>query len=146
MGKRAARPGREDPFSIEISFAHPSRDPLGISRQLSMEPSRSWKRGDRFGSVVKTSNLWYGRLAAGAGTAEYEAALAQVASFLGQRDDFFADFRDGGGEAVIVLNHAAIEEPRGIAFDLQLSPVFLSHLSARNIGLRVRAWSDNPSW
>src|ERR1700735_2397371 len=109
MGERAAQSGREDPSSIEISFSHPSRDPVGISRQLSMEPSRSWKRGDRFGSEVKSSSLWYGLLAAGAGAAEYEAALAQVASFLGQHDDFFADFRDGSGETVIVLNHAAIE-------------------------------------
>lgn len=111
-----------------------------------MEPSRSWKRGTRFGSVTKTSGFWYGQLVTGAGVAEYEAALAQVASFLGRHDSFFTEFRNGGGEAVLVLNHAAIEEPRGIAFDLQLGPAFLAHVSARNIGLRVRAWSDNPSW
>jgi hypothetical protein len=135
-----------DPFSIEIGFSHPTFDPLGISAQLSVEPSLSWKRGARFGSIVKTSSRWYGQLATGTCAAEYEDALVKIASFLTQHDSFLAEFRNGGGEIEIVLNHPAIVEPRGIAFDLQLSPIFLAHLSSRNIALHLRAWSDNPSW
>jgi hypothetical protein len=81
----------------------------------------------------------------GSTDAEYQHALTQVVSFLTVHDGFFANFRNGGGEVEIVLNHIAmIEEPKGIAFDLELSPVLLTHLSAMGVGLRVRAWSENP--
>ena len=103
-------------------------------------------QGARFGSVTKTSSRWYGQLAVGSGPAEFQAALARVISFLAQHEHFLAGFRDGGGEIKVVLNHPALDQPNGIAFDLQLSPVLLGHLANRNVGLRVRAWSDNPSW
>lgn len=143
---KAASPGREDLFSIEIDLGHPSCDPLRISEKFSLEPSWFWRQGARFGSVTKSSSRWFGQLARGSGAAEYEAALAEVGSFLGHHETFLAEFRDGGGEIEIVLNHSVLAEPKGVAFDLQLSPVFLTHLANRNIGLRVRAWSNNPSW
>jgi hypothetical protein len=146
IAETKAASGREDPFSIEIDLGHPSCDPLRISEEFSLDPSWSWRQGARLGNVTKTSSRWYGQLARGSGVAEYEAALAKVVSFLGYHETFFAEFSGGGGEIEIVLNHPALEQPKGVAFDLQLSPVFLAHLANRKIGLRVQAWSDNPSW
>lgn len=141
-----SEPFQEDPFSIDIDLRHPTFDPLKIAEVLALEPTYCWKRGDQFGGVVKTSAEWYGRLRKGSGGTEYEAALADVVSFLAMNDRFFDEFRKGGGEIQMVFNHVAVEEPKGIAFELELSPVFLENLSRRGIRLRVRAWSDNPSW
>ncbi len=111
-----------------------------------MEPSWFWRQGARLGSITKDSSRWYGVLARGSGAAEYETALAQVVSFLAQHESFLAEFRGGGGEVEIVLNHPVLEQSKGVAFDLRLSPVFLAHLANSSVGLRVRAWSDNPGW
>jgi len=137
---------REDPFSIEVDLGHPTYDPDGISGELSLEPGWAWRQGARLGGVTKTSSRWHGQLAEGSGSSEYEQALAQVISFLTQHEHFIAEFTSGGGEIEIVLNHAAVDVPEGIALDLQLTPVLLAHLANHNIGLRVRAWSNNPSW
>ena len=144
--REATASGPVDPFSIDINFGHPTWDPLRVSSALSLEPNWSWKQGDRFGSVIKSSSGWYGQLAKGSGAAEYETALEQVVSFLAKHAAFLAEFKEGGGEIEIVLNHAVVEQPKGIAFELHLSPAFLEHLSGSGVGLRVQAWTDNPSW
>jgi hypothetical protein len=135
-----------DPFSIDINLGHPTWDPLRISEALSLEASWSWKGGDRFGSVVKSSSRWYGQLAVGFGAKQYEAALDQVVSFLGGHKAFLAECRESDGEIEIILNCAVLEHPKGKALELYLSPAFLEHLSRFGVGLRVQAWTDNPSW
>ena len=144
--REATASGPVDPFDIDINLEHPTWDPLRISEELALEPNWSWKRGDRLGNVVKSSSRWYGQLAKGSGTVEYETALEQVVSFLAKHKAFLAEFREGDGEVEIILNHAALAQPQGIAFELCLSPVFLGHLSRSGVGLRVQAWTDNPSW
>ena len=143
---KATTSGPADPFSIDINFGHPTWDPLRVSSALALEPNWSWKQGDRLGNLIKSSSRWYGQLAKGSGAVEYETALEQIVSFLAKHADFLAQFRESGGEIDIVLNHAAVEQPKGIAFELYLSPAFLEHLSGSGVGLRVQAWSDNPSW
>lgn len=144
--REAAGTGPADPFGIDISFGHPTWDPVRVSRELSLEPNWSWKRGDRLGKLVKSSSRWYGQLARGAGAVEYETALEHVVSFLEMHSAFLAEFKESGGDIEVVFNHAAVEQPRGIAFEMYLSPVFLEHLSRFGLGLRVQAWTDNPSW
>jgi hypothetical protein len=129
-----------DPFSIDIALTHPMCDPVGISERLGLEPTYSWKRGDRFGDLVKQCTQWYGRLLSGSGAAEYERALEDVVSFLTKNEAFFSEFTKGDGEVEIVLNHAAGEQMEGVVFELNLSPVFLTQLARRDIGLRIQAW------
>jgi hypothetical protein len=141
------RVGSADPFSVEIDLRHPSYDPAKITERLSLEPGWSWKSGTQLGNVVAPSSRWHGQLVLGSSASEYEAALTQVVSFLTLHEEFFAAFREGGGDVELVLNHVAmLEEPRGVAFEVELSPILLAHLSSRGISLRVRAWSSNPSW
>jgi Domain of unknown function (DUF4279) len=144
--REGATSGPVDPFGIDINLAHPTWDPLGISRELSLEPSWSWKRGDRLGNVVKRSSRWYGQLVKGSGVSEYHAALEQVVSFLAEHEAFFAEFRKDGGDLEFVLNHAVVEQAKGKALELYLSPAFMEQLSRFGAGLRVQAWTDNPSW
>ena len=135
-----------DPFCIDIALTHPKYDPGKITERLSLEPTYLWKVGDRFGDVVKQSSHWCARLLSGAGVAEYGRALEDIVSFLTNNEAFFSEFAEGEGEVEVVLNHAAVEDTKGVVLDLHLSPVFLTHLAHHNVAVRIQAWRGNTSW
>ena len=62
--------------------------------------------------------------------------------FLKKNNDFWTDFIVGNGSVILILNHTINPEWKNgdKCFELSLTPTFLSHLSARGIGLRVQGW------
>jgi hypothetical protein len=136
----------DDPFSIDLNIQRSPVDPGEISKAFSLDPDYSWKRGDSFAGLLKTSTQWYGRISEGHGIAEYASGLESLIAFVTQHDQFIAEELQLGAEIEVVLNHPTAVGSKGIVLDLQLSPLFLERLSQNGIGLRIRAWNDNPEW
>ena len=136
----------QDPFDIYINVEHPTCDPARISDNFSMKPAYSWKAGQRLGPIVKAATRWRGKLAEGKGATEYEGALAAAILFLERHGHFIAELGRHGGDVELELNHAALLAPKGVAFDLRLSVVLLGQLAQHSVSLRIRAWSEKPSW
>ena len=134
----------DDPFSIDLDIQRTARDPGEISKAFSMDPTYSWKRGDSFAGVRKTSTKWHGRIFEGHGAAEYASGLEVLIAFVAQHDQFIGKLVQLGAEVEVVLNQPTAVGSKGIVLDMQLSPLFLRLLSQNDIGLRICAWSDNP--
>ncbi len=136
----------DDPFSIDLDIQYTARDPGEISKAFSIDPDYSWKRGDSFAGTVKTATKWHGRISKGHGAAEYASGLESLIAFVTQHNQYIAELIQLGAEIEVVLNQPTAVGSKGIVLDMQLSPLFLQRLSRNGIGLRIRAWSDNPAW
>jgi hypothetical protein len=133
-------PTFKDSFTIDIALRHPSYRPDEISKALSIEPQASWAAGHRLDKLCTQGTFFHACLQRGDSPEGYEAALAEVVSFLERNAAFWTDFIGGHGEVELVLNHTIRpqEEEGDRCFELYLDPAFLSHLSSRRIGLRVQ--------
>ncbi|MGA9526773.1 MAG: hypothetical protein WBS24_01525 [Terriglobales bacterium] len=135
----------KDSFSINISLRHrdPSYSLESISKALSLKPLAAYSVGcKQLGKVRSKWSSYYAHLQNGDYASEFEGALKRVVSFLKKNNDFWTDFIVGDGSVTLILNHTINPEWKNgdKCFELSLTPTFLSHLSARGIGLRVQGW------
>jgi hypothetical protein len=130
----------KDSFSIDIVLRHPSYSPDGISKALSIEPQASWAAGESLGTSRAQGTFFHASLRRGDSSSHYEAALADVVSFLERNEAFWTDFLGSHGEVEIILNQTLFrqEEEGDRCFELYLGPAFLGQLCSRGIGLRVQ--------
>jgi hypothetical protein len=130
----------KDSFNIEIVLRHPSYSSDDISKALSIEPQASWTAGENLGTLRAQGTFFHACLQRGDSSSHYEAALADVVSFLERNASFWTDFIGGHGEVELILNQTVFpqENEGDRCFELYLAPVFLGHLSSRGIGLRVQ--------
>ena len=132
----------KEPFSIDIVLRHPSYEQESISEALSIKPQGCWGEGQRLGKLRANWTFFYACLQKGDYAADFEGALAKVVLFLEKNATFWTDFMSGQGEVELILSHTFLEAAgqADLCSELHLEPVFLGHLSARGIGLRVQGW------
>jgi hypothetical protein len=131
------------PYEYSISFRvrHPSAEPAEITRELQMEPSRTWKAGDARTTPVGTplagtyaETYWYTRLCSLVAAADesLESALGRFLGRLRAHEQFLLRMRReaGGAEFYIGVNGPG-------NFGFEFDPVLLTDLASMGITLSL---------
>ncbi len=130
-----------DRFKISVRLRHSSLDPSEITRVFDHKPSFSWKAGSRAGKVVHKQSVWYGLLAEGAGSDEYEEALTRSVLLLESRQEWLNDvFKCEDDIDVIFAYWTELDEGKICQTDFY--PKLLARLSNLNAGMQVEVWRD----
>ena len=132
---------KKDRLKINVRLRHPSLDPREISNALALKPSISWKAGSSAGKIVHMWSVWYGLLAEGAGTDEYEDALKKAVLHLESCQEWLnKSFGEDGELDVIFDLWTDLED--GKICEVSFYPELLLRLSKLNAGMQVEVWKD----
>jgi hypothetical protein len=135
---------KKDQFKIQLRFCHPSIDPSEISTALDLKPTLSHKVGSHVGEIVRKSSSWYGLLAEGAGSEEYEAALKKSVLHLESCQEWLKNYFGDDGEFDVIFDlYTDLDE--GKICEVSFYPELLLRLSKLNAGMQVNVWKDEKT-
>src|SRR5262245_58169260 len=95
-------------YSVSLRVFHPSAEPSEITRELHMEPRRTWRAGDPRATPVGTplpgtyaETYWYTKLCSlvAASNEPLESALVRFVDGLRTHEQFLRRMRRDGGRA-----------------------------------------------
>ncbi len=130
-----------DRFEIRLRLRHPTLDPSEISKVFELKPSFSWSAGDTTGTVVHKWSVWYGPIAKGAGSDEYEKALKRSVLLLESRKEWLSAAFKGDGELDVIFAYWT-ELDEGKICQADFYPELLARLSNLNAGMQMEVWRD----
>jgi hypothetical protein len=131
-----------DSYTIEITLRHPAYSPERISRVIALKPNWTRVIGESSINVGRQWNVFNAVLQKGNSSSEYQSAVVKVGLFLDINENNWAEFIAGGAEVELTLSHTVCQtdEIGDKCLDLFLTPLFLSKLASRGIGLRIQGW------
>lgn len=132
-------------YSVSLRVFHPSAEPSEITRELGMEPRRTWKVGDPRATPTGTplpgtyaESYWYTKLCSlVASSAEsLESALLRLVGGLRNHEQFFLRVRRDGGRAEF---YVGVNGPRSYGFEFD--PVLMTELASIGLTLSLEVYA-----